>query len=64
MAALKELSQAGIWCVCVLCMLSCLGGAAAEEGTVISADDFGTKDQQEWILVSGEPESRELCLHQ
>jgi len=63
MAVLKELSQAGI-VVCVLCMLSCLGGAAAEEGTVISADDFGTKDHHEWILVSGERESRELCLHQ
>ena len=36
-----------------LCVLSSLVGAAAQEGTVLAADDVGVKDQQDWRLVSG-----------
>ena len=37
----------------VMCVLSSLVGAAAQEGTVLAADDVGVKDQQDWRLVSG-----------
>ena len=34
----------------VLCVLSCMLGAQAEEGNVLAADDFGVKDMQAWRL--------------